>query len=88
MGIVDWQDVARIFDENPFEFKRRLIMSKNSDMDKYLISLMSLNNQSNKNGSNPFNEKKIGRPAQPDSTNDSTANSQARGSNELASEVN
>ena len=90
MGIVDWQDVARIFDENPFEFKRRLVMSKNSDMDKYLISLMSLNNQSK---NNPLGEKKVGRPSIESQTgslpdNPSSANSIARGSNELAGEVN
>lgn len=91
MGIVDWQDVARVFDENPFEFRKRLAMSKNSGMDEYLTSLISLNNQSSKD--NPFNEKKRGRPSIESTTgstpdNDNTAASIDRGSNELAGEMN
>ena len=77
MGIVDVQYAARMFDLNPFEFNRRLSMSKASGFENKLISLMSLNNQS----ANSLNEK--GRPQKPNSDSDSTEASWARGSNEL-----
>jgi hypothetical protein len=81
MGIVDIQYAARMFDLSPFEFDRRLLMSKSSGLEDKLISLMSLNNQSaamQKNG--------VGRPSTEGTAaddNDSTEASRARGSNEL-----
>ena len=78
MGIVDVQYAARVFDLNPFEFERRLAMSKSSEFEKNLISLMSLNNQS-------ANMQGVGRPkkSSAETDNDNTEASWARGSNEL-----
>ena len=78
MGIVDIQYAARVFDLNPFEFERRLAMSKASEFEKNLISLMSLNNQS-------ANMQGVGRPkkSSAETDNDNTEASWARGSNEL-----
>lgn len=78
MGIVDVQYAARVFDLNPFEFERRLAMSKSSEFEKNLISLMSLNNQS-------ANMQNVGRPkkSSAETDNDNTEASWARGSNEL-----
>ena len=78
MGIVDFQYLSRTLDLNPFELERRLIMSKNSGIDKYLIPLMSLNNQTASG--------QVGRPSKqgdPSADNPSTEASWARGSNEL-----
>lgn len=78
MGIVDIQYAARVFDLNPFEFERRLAMSKASNFSNNLISLMSLNNQS-------ANMQGVGRPkkSSAETDNDNTEASWARGSNEL-----
>lgn len=75
MGIVDYQYLSRSLDISPFELKRRLMMSKESGIDKYLIPLMSLNNQS------PSGD--VGRPSKPQSDNENTEASWDRGSNEL-----
>ena len=78
MGIVDIQYAARVFDLNPFEFERRLAMSKASNFSDNLISLMSLNNQS-------ASMQGVGRPkkSSAETDNDNTEASWARGSNEL-----
>ena len=81
MGIVDFQDVARIYDINPFELSRRLSISKSMGFENKLTSLISLNNQS------ALGQKSRGRPAKPDSDNDNTQNSIARGSNELKKNI-
>ena len=78
MGIVDVQYAARVFDLSPFEFERRLAMSKSSGFADNLISLMSLNNQS-------AGMQNVGRPkkSSAETDNDNTEASWARGSNEL-----
>lgn len=78
MGIVDVQYAARMFDLNPFEFDRRLSMSKASGFENKLISLMSLNNQSASSLSG-----NRGRPSKPQSDNENTEASWERGSNDL-----
>ena len=75
MGIVDIQLASRAFDMTPFEFNRSLMLTKTFGFQDKLMSLLSLNNQSGE----------VGRPAKPDSDNDSTQASIARGSNELKS---
>ena len=80
MGLVDIQQAARVFDMNPFEFSRTISLTKTFGLDKKLFSLVSLNNQSAKDS---IGTSKRGRPAKPDSDNDSTQASIARGSNEL-----
>lgn len=79
MGIVDIQLASRVCDLNPFEFSRRLAITKSMGIEKNLISLISLNNQS---AQDSINSKK-GRPSKPDSDNPNTEASWARGSNEL-----
>lgn len=78
MGIVDIQQVSRVCNMNPFELSRSLSLTKSMGIDKKLISLMSLNNQSAKG----FLTER-GRPSNPDSDNDNTEASISRGSNEL-----
>lgn len=78
MGIVDIQQLSRVCDMNPFELSRSLSLTKSMGLDKKLISLMSLNNQSPKDMGS-----ERGRPAKPNSDNDNTEASIARGSNEL-----
>ena len=71
MGIVDMNLYARCTDQNIFEAKRALQMSKATGMEELLIPLMSLNNQT----------AEAGRPSNPDSTNENTVASIERGSN-------
>ena len=78
MGIVDFQDIARIYDITPFELNRRLAISKSMKFEDKLTSLLSLNNQSAIS-----TQGNRGRPANPNSDNEDTQNSIARGSNEL-----
>lgn len=81
MGIVDFQDVARIYDITPFELSRKLSISKSMGFEDKLTSLISLNNQSSKTGTIGSNGR--GRPPKPNSDNDNTQSSIARGTNEL-----
>ena len=81
MGIVDFQNVARIYDITPFELNRRLSISKSMGFENKLTSLLSLNNQSPKNSD--FKNNNTGRESDPNSDNDNTQNSIARGSNDL-----
>jgi len=80
MGIVDFQQVSRIYDMNPFEFNRHLSLSNSMGFNDKLIPLMSLNNQS-KDGEAPIKEK--GRTPNPDSDNENTQASQSRDSSSL-----
>ena len=73
MGIVDFNLYARTTDQNIFEALRAIKFTKSLGIEKDLISLMSLNNQT----------KDTGRP-EVDSNNDNTIASDERGSNELA----
>ena len=45
IGIVDFQDVARVFDMNAFQLKRRLQMSKSMGIDKEITDLLIPNLQ-------------------------------------------
>lgn len=77
MGIVDVQYAARMFNLTPFEFNRRLEMSKASGLENKLISLMSLNNQS------ATGQQGAGRPKKESSDNENTMASWDRDSNSL-----
>ena len=82
MGLVDVQMAARAYDMNPFEFSRHIKMSKAMGIEKDLISLASLNNQSAASNTNITTGKR-GRPSKPNSDNENTEASWDRGSNEL-----
>lgn len=73
MGLVDLNLYARCNDQNIFEAKRALQMSKAFGVEDLLIPLMSLNNQT----------AETGRPSIPDSNNENTVASIERGSNDL-----
>lgn len=75
IGIVDIQDIARIYDMNPFELNRRISISKAMGIEKKLFNSAKMAN-------NNFNNKR-GRPEKPDSDNDNTQSSISRGTNEL-----
>lgn len=79
MGIVDFQQVSRIYDMNPFELNRHMALGKSMGFEKNLISLLSLNNQSKDGDPN----KAQGRTAKPDSDSEDTQESISRGTNEL-----
>lgn len=79
MGIVDIQYASRVVDLNPFDFERRLAMSKASKIEDKLIPLMSLNNQTAGGGLNSTK----GRPRKVNSDNENTEASWARDSNAL-----
>jgi hypothetical protein len=81
MGIVDINLYARATDQNVFQAIRAMQFTKSLGLEDNLISLMSLNNQTKEMAAS---DKKQGRPAEPDSLNDNTEASNARGSNELA----
>lgn len=74
MGIVDINLYARATDQNIFQALRAMKMTKSLGFADNLIELKSLNNQSSK---------KVGRPADEDSLNDSTEASASRGSNDM-----
>ena len=76
MGLVDLNLYARCNDQNIFEAKRALQMSKAFGVEDLLIPLMSLNNQT----------AETGRPSNPDSNNENTVASIERGSNDLLTE--
>ena len=82
MGLVDVQMAARAYDMNPFEFSRHIKMSKAMGIEKDLISLASLNNQSAASNTNITTGRR-GRPSTPNSDNENTEASWDRGSNEL-----
>lgn len=75
-GIVRWDYAARVFDEDLFEFSDNLKFGKHLELENYLISLMSLNNQTKE-------ESAGGRPTNPSSNNENTESSNLRGSNEF-----
>lgn len=81
IGILDIQDISRVYDINPFEMSRRLSISKSMGLTDKLINLSELNIGSSK--SNSLTSGKRGRPPKPNSDNDNTQNSIARGSNEF-----
>jgi len=83
MGIVDFQQVSRICDMNPFELNRHLSLSKSMGFDKKLIPLMSLNNQTAESQKVDPTKKTQGRQSKEDTDNEDTLNSQARGTSEL-----
>lgn len=79
MGLVDIQMAARAYDMDVFELSNHLSMTKAFGLDKKLMPLMSLNNQSS--GGSPSGQK--GRPSKPNSDNENTNASWDRGSNDL-----
>lgn len=93
IGIVDFQDVARMCDMNVFQLKRRLHMSKSMGFDKEISDLLIPNlhfGQQKMNtgsaGSSNINTNtggKVGRPSKPDSDNENTIASYERSSNEI-----
>jgi hypothetical protein len=89
-GIVDFQEVARICDISPFELGRRLSISKAMGFEDKLTSLASIINPV-KTGNQSTNtipsSNGRGRPRKEDSDNESTQDSNARGSNDLAKEL-
>lgn len=88
MGIVDFQTVGRVYNLNIFELNRRLKLSNNFDFGKQLSNMLipnmffNNNDTSDANSNNVLN-KKVGRPAKPNSDNENTIASVERGSNEL-----
>ena len=91
IGIVDFQEVARVYDMNVFQLKRRLQSSRSMGFDKEISDLLipnlhfgiskSLSNNSSKTSSGTGNP--VGRPSKPNSDNENTIASYERGSNEL-----
>jgi len=77
MGIVDFQQVSRIYDMNPFELNRHMSLSNSMGFTDKLIPLMSLNNQS------ADTQGTKGAPKKPDSDNENTQSSISRGTDEL-----
>lgn len=80
-GIVRWDLAARALDEDLTTFKNKWAFSKSLGMEKYLSSLVNIYTQTG-GATNPNG--KSGRPTVDNPTNDSTAASQERGSNEVA----
>ena len=89
IGIVDFQDVARMCDMNVFQLKRRLHLSKSMGFDKEISDLLipNLNFGQQKLGGNAgyssINNGKVGRPSKPNSDNENTIASYERSSNEI-----
>ena len=91
IGIVDFQDVARMCDMNIFQLKRRLHLSKSMGFDKEISDLLipNLNFGQQKLGGNTgssassINNGKVGRPSKPNSDNENTIASYERSSNEI-----
>ena len=89
IGIVDFQDVARMCDMNVFQLKRRLHLSKSMGFDKEISDLLipNLNFGQQKlggnTGSSSINNGKVGRPSKPNSDNENTIASYERSSNEI-----
>ena len=89
IGIVDFQDVARMCDMNVFQLKRRLHLSKSMGFDKEISDLLipNLNFGQQKlggnTGSSSINSGKVGRPSKPNSDNENTIASYERSSNEI-----
>ena len=89
IGIVDFQDVARMCDMNIFQLKRRLHLSKSMGFDKEISDLLipNLNFGQQKlggnTGSSSINNGKVGRPSKPNSDNENTIASYERSSNEI-----
>lgn len=79
MGMVDIQQAARVCNLNPFDFSRRLSLTSTFGLDKKLMPINQLIGGQNANGGVSGQP---GRPAKPDSDNDNTQASIARGSNE------
>ena len=76
MGIVDINLYARATNQNVFQAQRALQYTKSLGIEKDLISLMSLNNQSAQSN------QEAGRPVAQDSDSEGTEASRATGSNE------
>lgn len=91
IGIVDFQDVARMCDMNIFQLKRRLHLSKSMGFDKEISDLLmpNLHFGQQKLGGNTsssipsINSGKVGRPSKPNSDNENTIASYERSSNEI-----
>lgn len=79
MGIVDFQQVSRMYDMNPFELNRHMALSNSMGFTKNLVTLMSLNNQSPQD----MPQKPAGRESKQNSDNENTQSSIARGTNDL-----
>ena len=89
IGIVDFQDVARVFDMNAFQLKRRLQMSKSMGIDKEITDLLipNLHFGQQKIGTSTSTKiptgNPVGRPSKPNSDNENTIASLERDSNGL-----
>lgn len=91
IGIVDFQDVARMCNMNVFQLKRRLHLSKSMGFDKEISDLLipNLHFGQQKLGGNTglstssINNGKVGRPSKPNSDNENTIASYERSSNEI-----
>lgn len=89
LGVVDFQDVARVYDLNIFQFKRRLQMSNSMGFDKEITDLLIPNfhfatkNESISTPKATQSSGKVGRPSKPNSDNENTIASIERDSNAL-----
>lgn len=85
LGIVDFQEVARVYDVNVFQLKRRLRMSNHMGFDKEVTNLLIPSSyfSTNKRSSQDISTGNVGRPSKPDSDNENTIASYERSSNEL-----
>lgn len=90
IGVVDFQDVARVFDKNIFQFKRSLYLSNSMGFDKEISDLLIPNlhfGQQKMNTSSTTTKlptgNPVGRPPKPNSDNENTVASIERDSNGL-----
>lgn len=91
IGIVDFQEVARVYDVNVFQLKRRLQASKSMGFDKEITDLLIPNLHFGINKSAGGSSSKltsgignpVGRPSKPNSDNENTIASYERDSNAL-----
>lgn len=85
LGLFDIQQAARVVNMNVFELNRSLMISKSFDISNKLefITNYAENGDSTSPTPKVGIQKKRGRPPKPESDNDNTEASNARGSNEL-----
>ena len=82
MGIVDFQNVARVYDLNVFQLKRRLKASQSMHFEKEITNLLIPNSYfANTTDSKSITTNSVGRPAKPNSDNENTIASYERESN-------
>lgn len=90
LGIVDAQNIARLYDMDVFQLKRSLQMSNSFGIDKCINTMLipSMIVSQNSAQTNPPNNNNgvknpVGRPAKPDSDNENTIASNERDSNAM-----